>query len=61
MAVERIAFVPGAGKGAMVRLIVDGYPLGVNQTYPKADLMRDEPGWLRFDTAYRKGSWAYLD
>jgi len=49
------------GKGAMVRVIVDNYPLGSNPIFPKAELTRDEPGWVRLDTAYRKGSWAYLE
>ncbi|MEN9576247.1 MAG: hypothetical protein RL514_4102 [Verrucomicrobiota bacterium] len=49
------------GKGAMVRVIVDNYPLGANSIFPKAELNRDEAGWVRLDTAYRKGSWAYLE
>lgn len=49
------------GGGAMVRLIVDNYPLGSNPIFPKAVLEKDEPGWLRLDTAYRKGSYAYLE
>ena len=49
------------GKGAMVRVIVDNYPLGSNPIFPKAELARDEPGWVRMDTAYRKGSWAYIE
>ncbi|HEY1174381.1 MAG TPA: DUF1553 domain-containing protein [Verrucomicrobiae bacterium] len=49
------------GGGAMVRVIVDNYPLPMNPIYPKAILTKDEPGWVRLDTAYRKGSWAYLE
>ena len=49
------------GGGAMVRVMVDNYPLPMNPIYPKAILDRDEPGWVRIDTAYRKGSWAYLE
>ena len=49
------------GKGAMVRLIVDNYPLGQNPIFPKAELARDEPGWIRMDTAYRKGAMAYIE
>ncbi len=49
------------GGGAMVRVMVDNYPLPMNPIYPKAILERDEPGWVRIDTAYRKGSWAYLE
>jgi len=49
------------GGGAMVRVMVDNYPLPMNPIYPKVILDRDEPGWVRIDTAYRKGSWAYLE
>ncbi len=49
------------GKGAMVRVIVDNYPLGSNPIFPKSELNRDEPGWVRMDTAYRKGNWAYIE
>ncbi len=49
------------GGGAQARLIVDGYPLGTNPIFPRAQLAKDEPGWLRLDTKYRKGSWAYLE
>ncbi|MEQ1853577.1 MAG: DUF1553 domain-containing protein, partial [Chthoniobacteraceae bacterium] len=49
------------GGGAQCRLIVDGYPLGTNPIFPRAQLAKDEPGWLRLDTKYRKGSWAYLE
>jgi hypothetical protein len=53
--------VRAAGRDAMVRLIVDNYPLGVNPIFPKAALDSDTPRWVRLDTAYRKGSWAYLE
>lgn len=49
------------GKGARVRLIVENYPLGAESIYPQADLKSDKPEWLRLDTAYRKGSQAYLE
>lgn len=47
--------------GAMVRVIVDNYPLPSNPIFPKAVLDKSEPGWVRLDTAYRKGSYAYLE
>jgi hypothetical protein len=50
----------GSG-GAMARVIVDNYPLPSNPIFPKANLDKDEPGWVRIDTAYRKGSMAYLE
>lgn len=49
------------GKGARVRLIADNYPLGAGSIFPQANLSEDAPGWIRLDTAYRKGSWAYLE
>ncbi|RYD35525.1 MAG: DUF1553 domain-containing protein, partial [Verrucomicrobiaceae bacterium] len=49
------------GGNARVRVIVDQYPLGGNDTYPQAGLKDGAPKWMRFDTAYRKGSWAYLE
>ncbi len=49
------------GGGAWVRLILDNYPLNVNPTFPRAELKPGGPGWVRLDTAYRKGTWAYLE
>ncbi len=49
------------GGGSQCRLIVDGYPLGTNPIFPRAQISKDEPDWLRLDTKYRKGSWAYLE
>ncbi len=50
----------GSG-GAQCRLIVDGYPLGTSPIFPRAQLAKSEPAWLKLDTKYRKGSWAYLE
>jgi hypothetical protein len=58
---DSISVRAAGGKGAMVRVIVDNYPLGSNPIFPKAELNRDEPGWVRMDTAYRKGNWAYIE
>ncbi len=49
------------GGGAQARLIVDGYPLGMSPIFPRAQLAKDESAWLRLDTKYRRGSWAYLE
>ena len=49
------------GSGAQCRLIVDGYPLGTSPIFPRVQIAKDEPGWLKLDTKYRKGSWAYLE
>jgi hypothetical protein len=58
---ESICVRAAGGGGASVRVIVDHYPLPSNPIYPKALLDREEPGWVRIDTAYRKGSTAYLE
>ncbi|MEQ1859958.1 MAG: DUF1553 domain-containing protein [Chthoniobacteraceae bacterium] len=50
----------GAG-GSSIRVIVDNYPLPSNPIYPKAVFEKDQTGWVRVDTAYRKGSWAYIE
>ena len=47
--------------GGGVRVIVDNYPLGDNGTYPKHRPTSDQLAWTRFDTTYRKGSWAYIE
>ncbi|MEA3211898.1 MAG: hypothetical protein QOE70_4955 [Chthoniobacter sp.] len=51
----------GGGGGAAVRVIVDHYPLPNNPIFAKAALDNDEPRWRRLDTAYRKGTSAYLE
>ena len=58
---DSISVRAAGGKGAMVRVIVDNYPLGSNPIFPKSELNRNEPGWVRMDTAYRKGNWAYIE
>ncbi len=55
-------FVRAAGGGgAWLRVVFDHYPLNQNPTFPKFEFKSGEPGWIRLDTAYRKGSWAYLE
>ena len=49
------------GQGAMARVVIENYPLGNGGIYPAARLSRDELGWMRIDTAYRKGSQAYIE
>jgi len=58
---DSISVRASGGDGAMVRVIVDNYPLPTNPIFPKATLESDGTGWVRLDTAYRKGSWAYLE
>ena len=54
-------YIRAAGANAQCRLIVDGYPLGVNPIFPRAQLNSEEPRWLTLDVKYRQGSWAYLE
>jgi hypothetical protein len=58
---DSISVRAAGGGGAMVRVIVDNYPLPSNPIFAKAVLNNDEPGWIRLDTAYRKGAMAYLE
>lgn len=57
---ESISIHAFGGGGAMARVIVDNYPLPDNPVFPKAVLQTDAPGWIRLDTAYRKGNWPTL-
>ena len=54
--------VQAMGKGATLRLIPDNYPLSPGGSrFPKAAVDSDKPVWITLDTAYRKGSYAYLE
>ncbi len=49
------------GNVAWARLVVENYALGAGGIYPAANLTNDTMHWIRFDTAYRKGSHAYIE
>ncbi len=54
--------VQAMGKGATLRLIPDNYPISPGGSrFPKAAVDTDKPTWITLDTAYRKGSYAYLE
>ena len=54
--------VQAMGKGATLRLIPDNYPLSPGGSrFPKAAINTEKPTWITLDTAYRKGSYAYLE
>ena len=53
--------IRACGANAQCRLIIDGYPLGTSQIFPRAQITQDQPGWLKMDVKYRRGSWAYLE
>ncbi len=54
-------FVRALGQNSQVRVVIENYPLGNGGLYPAVRLNRDELGWLRLDTAYRRGSYAYVE
>ncbi|MFM9115188.1 MAG: DUF1549 domain-containing protein, partial [Planctomycetota bacterium] len=49
------------GQNSWVRLVIENYPLGNGGIYPAVRLNRDDFGWIRLDTAYRKGAYAQLE
>ena len=49
------------GHNSWVRLVIENNPIGNGGIYPATRLDQDEVGWLRLDTAYRKGSHAHLE
>ena len=53
--------VRALGKSSRVRLVIENYPIGNGGIYPAARLDRDTLGWIRLDTAYRKGAHAYFE
>jgi hypothetical protein len=54
--------VQAMGKGATLRLIPDNYPISPGGSrFPKAAVDSAKPVWTTLDTAYRKGSYAYLE
>ncbi len=54
--------VQAMGKGATLRLIPDNYPISPGGSrFPKAKVDASSPTWITLDTAYRKGSFAYLE
>ena len=46
---------------ASVRLVVENYPIGDGGIFPAKDLIGGKPGWVRLDTAYRKGQMAHIE
>ncbi len=58
---DSISVRVAGGGGAWVRVIVDNYPLPQNPTFPRAELKNSATSWVRLDTNFRKGNWAYLE
>ena len=53
--------VRALGEHSMVRLVVENYAIGGGGLYPAERLNGDDMKWIRLDTAYRKGSHAYIE
>ncbi len=52
------------GGGAHLRLITDNYPIGqggAGSIFPQTEVSGDQPHWIRLSTAYRRGSYAYIE
>jgi hypothetical protein len=49
------------GEHTSARLVVENYAIGNGGLYPARTLGQDAIGWIRLDTAYRKGSTAYIE
>jgi hypothetical protein len=52
------------GGGAHLRLITDNYPIGLGgptSIFPSTEVSGDQPRWIRLNTAYRRGSYAYIE
>jgi hypothetical protein len=52
------------GGGAHLRLITDNYPIGLGgptSIFPSTEVSGDQPRWIRLNTAYRRGSYAYVE
>ncbi len=49
------------GEHTSARLVVENYAIGNGGLYPARTLGQDAMGWIRLDTAYRKGSTAYVE
>ena len=53
--------IRASGEHTSARLVVENYAIGNGGLYPAGTLGQDAMGWLRLDTAYRKGSTAYIE
>ncbi len=54
-------YVRVLGRGAVARLVIENYPIGNGGIYPAVRPDRDDLGWIRLDTNYRRGSSAYVE
>lgn len=49
------------GEHAVARTVIDNYAIGNGGLYPSSIIDARIPTWIRLDTAYRKGSQAYVE
>ncbi len=56
-----LSVLAAGGGGARVRLVVENYPRSIPLIYKANDLKVDTPRWIRWDTRYWKGDWAYIE
>jgi hypothetical protein len=49
------------GQQASARIVVENYALGNGGIFPASNLNDDTMRWVRFDTKYRRGSYAYIE
>ncbi|MCX6606546.1 MAG: PSD1 and planctomycete cytochrome C domain-containing protein [Acidobacteria bacterium] len=49
------------GNVASARIVVENYALGNGGIFPATNLNDDQFRWIRFDTKYRRGSYAYIE
>ena len=49
------------GNLAWARIVVENYAIGSGGIFPSTNLNDDAMRWVRFDTKYRRGSYAYVE
>ncbi|MFM7077169.1 MAG: DUF1553 domain-containing protein, partial [Planctomycetaceae bacterium] len=54
-------FLNVLGRSAVARIVIENYPLGNGGIFPAVRPDRDAPGWIRLDTAYRRGATGYVE
>ncbi len=61
VASDYISLRVSGGNFASAKLVIENYPIGGGGIHPAKDLTGDRTGWVRFDTAYRKGQMAHIE
>lgn len=58
---DAVSVKVAGGNGARVRLVVQNYPRAIPLIYKANDLDGEDVRWVRWDTRYWKGDWAYIE